>query len=127
MAINRGKYGYLIAFIATIFITMPAAYAGKSTGQSSSMIFIFDASGSMWGQIKGKPKITIAKEVMAKLIPELPDNARIGLIAYGHRRKGDCNDVETLVKLIGSSGSTAIRCDQRLKRGFWVVNDLRGG
>lgn len=65
----------------------------------SNTLFILDASGSMWGQINGKPKITIAKEVMKKLIPELPGNGRIGLIAYGHRRKGDCNDVETLVRL----------------------------
>ncbi len=71
----------------------------KSAGESANTLFILDASGSMWGQIIGKPKITIAKEVMAKLVPELSDNARIGLIAYGHRRKGDCNDVETLVEL----------------------------
>jgi len=76
--------------------------AGKSIGQGSNTLFILDASGSMWGQIKGKPKISIAKEVMSKLVPDLPDNSRIGLIAYGHRRKGDCNDVETLVKLGGN-------------------------
>ena len=74
----------------------------KVNKESANTLFILDASGSMWGQIKGKPKITIAKEVMAKLVPELPDNARIGLIAYGHRRKGDCSDVETLVKLGGN-------------------------
>jgi len=81
--------------------------AGESAGKSSNTLFILDASGSMWGQIKGKPKITIAKEVMAKLVPELPDNARIGLIAYGHRRKGDCNDVETLVRL-GTGNKKAV-------------------
>jgi len=80
----------------------PVQRKAKSLGQGSNTLFILDASGSMWGQIKGKPKITIAKEVMAKLVPELPDNSRIGLIAYGHRRKGDCNDVETLVKLGGN-------------------------
>ncbi len=74
----------------------------KATGNSANTIFILDASGSMWGQIEGKPKISIAKEVMAKLVPELPDSSRIGLIAYGHRRKGDCNDVETLVNLGGN-------------------------
>ena len=71
----------------------------KSAEQGVNTLFVLDASGSMWGQINGKPKITIAKEVMAELIPELPDNARIGLIAYGHRRKADCEDVETLVSL----------------------------
>ena len=79
----------------------------EKTGKNANTLFILDASGSMWGQIKGKPKITIAKEVMAKLVPELSGNARIGLIAYGHRRKGDCNDVETLVKL-GANDKQAV-------------------
>ncbi len=77
----------------------------KSEGVSS--IFILDASGSMWGQINGKPKITIAKEVMTKLVSEFPQDGRIGLIAYGHRRKDDCSDVQTLVKL-GSGNQQAV-------------------
>jgi len=89
---------------------MPAsATPRQATGKNANTLFILDASGSMWGQIKGKPKITIAKEVMAKLVPELPDNARIGLIAYGHRRKGDCNDVETLVKLAANDKQTVLK------------------
>ncbi len=83
----------------TMAATSTAATTQSKIGSKSSTLFILDASGSMWGQIKGKAKITIAKEVMAKLVPELPANNRIGLIAYGHRRKGDCNDVEVLVPL----------------------------
>ena len=75
------------------------APSAKKLANPTNTIFILDASGSMWGQIKGTPKISIAKEVMAKLVPELPQNSRVGLIAYGHRRKGDCGDVETLVAL----------------------------
>jgi Ca-activated chloride channel family protein len=70
--------------------------AGASTG---NLIFILDASGSMWGQVEGKAKIVIAKEVLTGLIKNLPDDATVGLVAYGHRRKGDCNDVEELVPL----------------------------
>jgi Ca-activated chloride channel family protein len=62
-------------------------------------MFILDASGSMWGQIDGTTKIEIAKQVMTELIQELPDQADVGLVAYGHRRKGDCEDVEQLVPL----------------------------
>ncbi|MDX8379287.1 MAG: hypothetical protein R8K48_04465 [Gallionella sp.] len=36
--------------------------------------------------------------MMAKRVPELPDRAHIGLIAYSHRRKGGGNDVGTRVK-----------------------------
>ncbi len=81
----------------------------KNLGQSSNTLFILDASGSMWGQIKGNPKIKIAKQVMAKLVPEIPDTTRIGLIAYGHRRKGDCSDVETLVTLAANDKQSVLK------------------
>src|SRR5690606_24550262 len=75
-----------------------AAKAG-ATASSGNLLFILDASGSMWGRVDGKPKIVVAKEVMSRLVRELPDDARAGLTAYGHRRKGDCMDIESLVAL----------------------------
>jgi len=52
----------------------------------------------MWGQIEGQNKIAIAKKVLNKLVDNLPDNTEVGLIAYGHREKGDCKDIETIVE-----------------------------
>ena len=109
----------LLAGMVLVLSAMSTAQAGEIpqvqapveeqlTGQSQNSLFILDASGSMWGQINGKPKISIAKDVMGKLISELPDSARVGLIAYGHRRKGDCNDVETLVKLGGNQKQSVL-------------------
>lgn len=63
----------------------------------SDAILVFDASGSMWGQIDGKSKISIARDVVQDLLKTLPAERRLGLVAYGHRRKGDCSDIETLV------------------------------
>jgi Ca-activated chloride channel family protein len=71
----------------------------SSEGAPVAIMFILDASGSMWAQVEGKAKIEIAKEVMTELIQDLPDNAEAGLVVYGHRRKGDCKDVEELVPL----------------------------
>jgi Ca-activated chloride channel homolog len=70
-----------------------------NAGATQNIVFILDASGSMWGQVEGQAKIAIAKEVLANLVRELPDDAVVGLVAYGHRRKGDCDDVEELVSL----------------------------
>ena len=84
----------LLLIIGAILCAPASAQTLPTAGET---LFILDASGSMWGRIDGKPKIGIAKQVMATLVSELPDDARVGLIAYGHRRKGDCNDVETLV------------------------------
>lgn len=74
------------------------ATTNRTTGDGN-LLFILDASGSMWGRVDGKPKIVVAKEVMSRLVRALPDDARAGLIAYGHRRKGDCMDIESLVAL----------------------------
>jgi len=71
----------------------------------SPIIFIYDASGSMWGQLQGKTKMEIAASVLTSSIKELPENQNIGLVAYGHRKKGDCLDVETLVAMDNSSKS----------------------
>ena len=59
---------------------------------------IFDASNSMWGQIEGKAKIAIAKDVMYKVIDELPDETEVALRLYGHsthfRDDSACEDTE---------------------------------
>ncbi|MEO1260201.1 MAG: VWA domain-containing protein [Bacteroidota bacterium] len=61
------------------------------------IIFIVDASGSMWGQIDGATKMQIAKDVLQELVGNMPEEQSLGLVAYGHRQKGDCRDVEYLV------------------------------
>ena len=71
--------------------------------ETSPILFIYDASGSMWGQLDGKTKKEIASNVLSDVINKLPENQRIGLIAYGHRKKGDCNDIENLVSLSNTS------------------------
>ena len=62
---------------------------------SQKTLLILDASGSMWGQIDGKSKIEIAKEVVKKTVKNF-ETTELGLMAYGHRRKGDCSDIEIL-------------------------------
>lgn len=58
---------------------------------------ILDGSGSMWGETdNGKVKIALAKERLESLITGtgLSQASTIGLITYGHRSKGECNDIE---------------------------------
>ncbi len=64
--------------------------------EQSRVMFILDGSNSMWGQIDGTAKITIAKEVMTDLITGWDESVPVGLMIYGHRRKDDCLDVETI-------------------------------
>ncbi len=67
--------------------------------QGANFIFILDASGSMAAQIQGRVKIDIAKEVLSGLVKDLPGSAQVGLVAYGHRQKGDCSDVEEIAPM----------------------------
>ena len=60
-------------------------------------MIVLDGSGSMWGQIDGRPKLEIAREALAEVLSALPEGAELGLMSYGHRRKGDCSDIEVVV------------------------------
>jgi Ca-activated chloride channel family protein len=82
-------------------LLVPAAAAGpaQAGGPPPDLILVLDASGSMWGQIRGENKIVIARRVLGELIGKLPDDARVALVAYGHRAETDCGDVETVVPL----------------------------
>lgn len=73
----------------------------------TNMLFILDSSNSMWGQVEGVAKIDTAKTVLANLISDLPPDTQVGLMAYGHRVEGDCQDVET-VAAIGAESAASI-------------------
>ncbi|WP_376691061.1 VWA domain-containing protein [Wenzhouxiangella sp. EGI_FJ10409] len=71
--------------------------AQAEQGQAEKSILVLDASGSMWGQIEGEPKIAIARQVIDDLLDSMPPERYLGLSAYGHREKGNCADIELLV------------------------------
>ncbi len=80
-----------LTFFLALFVSTASAQ------DRPSAILVLDASGSMWGQIDGVAKITIAQTVVGDLLETLPEDQALGLTAYGHRRKGDCSDIETLI------------------------------
>ena len=75
---------------ATLLVSTSVAHADKA-------IIVLDASGSMWGQIGGEAKITIARDTLADVLKTVPADLELGLIAYGHRDKGSCADIELVV------------------------------
>jgi len=95
----------LLAF--GVLALQPFAHAQTGTSAKSNILFILDGSGSMWAQIDNTPKIVIAKEVMINLIQQLPDKVEAGLEVYGHRSKGDCNDIE-IIAPVGKSDKAAL-------------------
>ena len=82
--------------VATLLFSLFLATAASAEGQR--VILVLDASGSMWGKIGGKTKIDIAKEVVGKVVGKWKAEDELGLVAYGHRKKGACDDIETLIE-----------------------------
>ena len=70
---------------------------GSPANAVDDVMVVFDGSNSMWGQIEGVAKIEIARDAMENLMGDWIADANIGLMAYGHRREGDCSDIETLI------------------------------
>lgn len=59
-------------------------------------VIIYDGSGSMWGRLGARTKHDISRRAMAAILPSYNRQIAMGLIAYGHRRKSDCNDIQIL-------------------------------
>lgn len=75
------------------------AVAQEAPGDAQSAMMVLDGSGSMWGQIDGVAKIEIARNVIGDMLSDWNDGVHLGVIAYGHREKGACSDIETLVNV----------------------------
>jgi Ca-activated chloride channel family protein len=92
---------YLAGFAIFSVGLMPA-----SAQQSApDTIVVLDASGSMHGRVDGRPKIEIARETLSSVLSELPSGMRVGMIAYGHRERGSCGDIETVVPVAPANQS----------------------
>jgi Ca-activated chloride channel family protein len=92
---SRLLCGTFLALSLSVLSSTPGALAEAP----APLLLILDASGSMWGQIEGENKIVIARRVLGDLVDGLPAASEVGLIAYGHRRDGDCDDIETVAGL----------------------------
>lgn len=62
-----------------------------------AVVLVFDASGSMLEKIEGRPRMDIAREAIHSMLATWDPAVPIGLVAYGHRKRGDCADIEVLV------------------------------
>ncbi len=89
----------IFAFCLTILTSILPIHSLIGQSSDAPILFIYDASGSMWGKLDNATKKEAAAEVLVKTIDALDTNQKIGFMAYGHRTKGDCEDVEMLVDI----------------------------
>jgi Ca-activated chloride channel family protein len=86
----RHLFRLVALFVALCGFTLPGLAADK-------VMLVLDASGSMWAQIEGRSRIEIARDSLSQVLAEVSPELELGFMAYGHRSKGDCGDIELMV------------------------------
>ncbi|MGB3391367.1 MAG: VWA domain-containing protein [Pseudaminobacter sp.] len=86
-----------------------------TTMAAERAIIVLDGSGSMWGQIEGVPKLEIARNALRDVLENAPAGLELGLMAYGHREKGNCADIELLVPPRANSSPDIIAAADNMK------------
>lgn len=95
---RRLRFVFLTCLLALVApVLRYAAHAAGEPPQASELMLILDASGSMWGQVQKQSKIEIARRVLEDVLAKVPPATAVGLVAYGHRSKTDCDDIEAVV------------------------------
>ncbi len=71
----------------------------RALAQERNTLLVIDGSGSMWGRFETpeekRAKIDVVRDLVRPIIAGRT-SAPIGLQSFGHRRKGDCSDVEII-------------------------------
>ncbi len=63
-------------------------------------LIVFDASNSMWGRMEGRPKVSVAKEILGDAMDWIPEDLVLGLRVYGQQHPHavkNCRDSQLLV------------------------------
>ncbi|WP_454915404.1 vWA domain-containing protein [Xanthobacter sediminis] len=92
--LHRLPRAVLLAATAMLGLAAPLPAAAEPSPRT---IIVLDGSGSMWGVVGGQRKLAIARATVEKAMSRLPAESTIGLMAYGHRRRSDCADIELIV------------------------------
>jgi Ca-activated chloride channel family protein len=94
--VNLGLQNCRLTVAAAAFTSL-LAVATPAIAANADAMLILDASGSMWGQVDGQTKISAARAAVDAILAKWKPEDRLGLMAYGHRSRGDCKDIETIV------------------------------
>ncbi len=98
-----------------LFAAVVLAMSSIVAAAADRAIIVLDASGSMWGQIDGTPKLEIARQTLRSVLQTLPADLELGLMAYGHREKGNCEDIELIVPPAAGTGAAIVAAADGMK------------
>ncbi|HEY5799490.1 MAG TPA: VWA domain-containing protein, partial [Burkholderiaceae bacterium] len=89
---------FTFRLLSSLLLATTAIASAHAADTAPRAMLVFDASNSMWGQIGGKSKLEIARTAAQQYVAGLPAGRQLGLLAYGHRQKDACSDIETLIE-----------------------------
>jgi Ca-activated chloride channel homolog len=86
-------------FRSLTLLLVLALPTGLRAAEAPATVIVLDGSGSMWGKLEGDKgvKFQAVRDALQRTLPQLGANGSVGLVAFGHRRKSDCGDVELMV------------------------------
>ncbi len=91
----------LIAFASSLalLVLLGGAWATQAADESPTVMFLLDGSGSMWGRLGSdkRPKFDFSRDALRETLSHIRPDVRVGLAAFGHRRRGYCADAEVIV------------------------------
>lgn len=87
----------LLQFVAVLMAVLGITGTATFAADSPTTMLIVDGSGSMWARLApaNRPKIDIVRDKLTAIL-QMPSSTRVGLVSFGHRRRGDCSDVELI-------------------------------
>lgn len=101
----------VVTFIFLVAVALPLCSAQAQ--DDTSVMIVFDGSGSMWGRLEGERqhKLGLARKALATAIATTKTSRTIeaGLISFGHRRSRDCTDTGILRPLGPLSSANLLR------------------
>lgn len=115
------SFGRAALWSALAGLAMPLA----AQEADSASILIYDASGSMWGQLDGGiSKVEVAREVIGDFFASRDNSIPLGVIAYGHNRRGDCSDIEVIANVgINDPAGLSSSLNRLNPRGMTPITD----
>ncbi len=106
-----------LGFIFSILAATAATAAERA-------IIVLDGSGSMWAQIDGVARITIARDTLESVLEDISPDLELGLVTYGHRERGNCEDIELLVPPEAGTASQVLFAAQSINpKGMTPISD----
>jgi Ca-activated chloride channel family protein len=86
------------AFCLIMFASAFGAWPCTAIATDPSVLII-DSSGSMAARLGNETRLDAARMILLNEVAGWKTDASLALVAYGHRRAGDCGDIETLSAL----------------------------